>query len=854
MQDISQDLESSGPPTDVVAPDVSLDPIHTLAENLAADMADAWRRGRQVCAEDHFQRHPELLDCRQAAFRLICEEICLRQEAGLNIEKDKFLERFPQWHTEIQLLLECHELLQPELGMPPVSPTGPILDDFHSLAELGHGAQGRVFLARQLSLGDRPVVLKVTARHGREHLSLARLQHTHIAPLYWVHDDPARDQRILCMPFFGTVTLAELLSALKDKPPSERSGKDLLEVLDGAQAKLLVDLPGQGPARPFLARATFPQAMCWIGGCLADALQYAHDRGLCHLDLKPSNILLAGDGQPMLLDFHLAREPISPSHPRLEGIGGTPMYMSPEQRALVAAICDRKPITVSVDGRSDVYSLGLILYQLLGGPVPLPVPAPRLESCNPAVSTGLADILHKCIAARAEDRYRTAAALAADFRRHLADQRLRGVPNRNWRELWGKWRRRRPHALPIAILTCLVLAMALGALGFLYRHDQVQKRERLHALAERLRQAQGLMQNQRYEEAINTLNSGVKLAEDAGAAELAQRLKDQLALATLKHKAAALHAIADDLRFKSSGPVAPRALAALEKNCRELWDNRNRILAIFKERAETALQQQVRTDLLDLAVIWSSLQHRQAGTNAAADHRAALDVLAEAEKLFGSNPVLQRERFLHASALKLNREAHAAAEASERQPPETAWEHYALGRSYLLAGDLEHAATYLDRAVDLDPGGFWPNFYQGICAYRRGKYQDAVSAFRAALTASPKVAVAYYNRGLAYSRISNREHALSDYSQALRLNPNLAEAALNRGLVYFQQKDYHKAGADLKYALAEGSDPATTHYNLALVYLAQKKRADALSHARLALQFQPDYGEARELASKLQRD
>ena len=88
-------------------------------------------------------------------------------------------------------------------------------------------------------------------------------------------------------------------------------------------------------ANSFCAAENYPDIVCRIGICLADAAQYAHDRGLLHLDIKPSNVLVAADGQPMLLDFHLARGRLLEGDAAPAWFGGTPGYMSPEQATCI---------------------------------------------------------------------------------------------------------------------------------------------------------------------------------------------------------------------------------------------------------------------------------------------------------------------------------------------------------------------------------------------------------------------------------------------------------------------------------------------------------------------------------------
>ncbi len=457
---------ADSPPLPADAPSSVSDEVERLAGRLACEMADRWHRGERPTAQEYLDRHPPLRDRPEAAVRLVYEEVCLRQEVGEPDASAEALRRFPEWRAQLEVLLDCHRLLRPE-ATTSFPEAGDHFADFRLVAELGRGAAGRVFLATQPSLAGRHVVIKFVARNGREHLSLARLQHTNIVPIYSAVDDPARNLRALCMPFFGGRALSRVLDDLKGRPASRRTGQDLLACVRSGTGTAPAASPAGSPAADYLARVSYEHALCAIGERLAQGLEYAHERGILHLDVKPSNILLAADGQPMLLDFHLAREPVPAGGAAPDWLGGTPRYMAPEQKAALAAVREGRPVPAAVDGRADVYSLGLVLYEALAGglPDPVPSPLPSLRRFNRQFSPGLAAVVGKCLASEPAARYQRAGLLAADLLRHLADRPLVGVPNRNLLERWRKWRRRRPHAL-LAAGSLLLIVVALGAVGW----------------------------------------------------------------------------------------------------------------------------------------------------------------------------------------------------------------------------------------------------------------------------------------------------------------------------------------------------------------------------------------------------
>lgn len=822
------------------------------AAMLADDMAIRWRRGERPPVEEYLDRYPQLRDHPEIALELVYEEICLQQEFGCSVPTTQLIRRFPQWRAQLEVLVDCHQRFEPN-GVDPTFPVpGESIANFKLLSELGRGAQGRVFLATQPQLADRPVVVKFVPGGGREHLSMARLQHTHIVPLYSVHDFADRGVKGLCMPYFGGTTLARILESLKACPLQQRNGQRFLDELDKAQSVNPENAPGAGPARQFFAHADWLQAVCWIGASLADALDYAHQRGLVHLDVKPSNVLIASDGQPMLLDFHLARSPIHRGEQAPESVGGTAEYMSIELQQALASVRRGTMIERDVDGRSDVYSLGVLLYEALGGCAPTDATnsAIRLDARNEQVSTGLADLVAKCLAPQPGDRYPTAGALSADLRRHLADLPLRGVTNRSLAERWNKWRRRRPHALAmlgmaITLTTSAILLGVVVAMTLTHRIDQA--RAALVEGTEHLRRHQ-------YEESIDAFNRGISQCDLApGQSRLRTELRGKLSLAEHAIAIAELHKAADQLRVLYAADLpSPDALRPIESRCCAVWESCAPLRQSVQSNQAITIEPQVQADLLDLAILWADLHVRLAPVSELDSAQArALDVLDEAERAFGPSAVLYIERQRFADSLGLVAMAKTAAQMAAELPPRSSWEHYALGRSLLANGRVSDASAMFERAVEMNPEGTWPNLYLGTCAFRLGRFDDAITAFTVCTATAPDKAGCFYNRALAYAATGRIDRALTDLTRALDLEPELGIARLNRAMLRYRLKQYDEALMDLQVAFDSGADRASVCYTRALVYLALGDQGQALDQSQRALELDRSRADARTLYDQL---
>jgi tetratricopeptide (TPR) repeat protein len=670
-----------------------------------------------------------------------------------------------------------------------------------------------------------------------------------IVPLYSEHVLRDRNLQLLCMPFLGGATLAQILEALEDRPVAERSGQQIVDVLDRVQARRPSSLQSGGPHRRFIARASYVEAICSVGAALADGLQYAHERGLVHMDVKPSNALLAGDGQPMLLDFHLARSPIGPASAPPAWMGGTLEFMSPEHRRAIEAVREGRPVRDAVDGRTDIYSLGMLLYVALGGVVPESGNAPlaALHRLNPRVSVGLSDVIHKCLCREPGDRYPDAASLAGDLRRHLADLPLRGVPNRSWSERWRKWRRRHPRALSRRGLIGLVLLAAIGAPAATLGISYAQRRD---AVADVLAIGRDRFEGRDYGAAATSFRQGLALIDRLPGFDRQRReLADGLDRATRAGRVAALHELAEAIRFRYglSPPPAEEAPALIRLG-RATWEARDSILRPVDGLPEPETGRRVRSDLRDLVVLWADLRVRYAPAGELVRAREeARRILGEAAAVLGMSPSLERDRSAYSGPRGLDDGPPGPVAESE-----SAWEYYDLGRSYLRSGKPVLAAEQFRRGLELRPQDFWLNFYEGLCDYRLGQFEAAVSAFRACIALAPDSAECYYNRARAYQALDRLDLALADYDRALRISPRLTDAILNRGIIRFRQGRHDAAISDFERALKTTSNRGTLgiiHYNLAVVQQARGDRRAAAVGARAAIELgNPD---ARELLHRL---
>ncbi|MFL5244941.1 MAG: protein kinase domain-containing protein [Gemmataceae bacterium] len=484
---------------------------------------------------------------------------CLEEiEAGHNLDRQTLLARYPEFAAELGEFLEHREqvdrltaplrtfvqatrdatplsgdnlLLEPQQQDGSVSPTATAtFGDFRILREVGRGGMGLVYEAEQISLCRRvalkvlPFAATMDSRHlqrfQNEARAAASLEHPHIVPVYGVGCE--RGVHFYAMKFIDGQTLAALIASQKTGPASGgRESPDepanVVPLNRGAQTPRSAE-PGTIPAivaRTELAprdTAAFRQIAEW-GIQAAEALEHAHSFGIVHRDIKPANLMIDGQGNLWVTDFGLARVGADAGLTMTGDVLGTLRYMSPEQAASQHG---------TLDHRTDVYSLGVTLFELLALEPPfdskdrqellrqIAFEEPRIPRwINKSIPHELETIVLKAMEKAPADRYDTPKEMAEDLQRFLGDVPIQARrPSLLHRT--RKWCRRHQAVVwSAAIVLALGVLMALASLGIAnqriaHENDRIgHERDDARAQRKRAREAVDTMYTEVAEKWMN---------------------------------------------------------------------------------------------------------------------------------------------------------------------------------------------------------------------------------------------------------------------------------------------------------------------------------------------------------------
>jgi serine/threonine protein kinase len=491
-------------------------------------------------------------------------------EAGQKPDRHAFAATHPDIAAELAACLDGLEFIQGAASRLNASEAAsPSLDaefnlaaplgDFQILREVGRGGMGVVYEALQLSLGRR-VALKVLpfastldAKHlqrfKNEAHAAAQLHHTNIVPVFYVGCE--RGVHFYAMQYIDGQSLAAVIAELRGavQPPeagNDPTGPYLPESATDtpASARLSTEQSVRG-------RAHF-QAVARLGVQAAEALEHAHQLGVVHRDIKPANLLVDARGHLWIADFGLAHCQGDAAMTMTGDLVGTLRYMSPEQ-----ALAQR----VTIDHRTDIYSLGATLYELLTlEPAcngrdrqellrQIAFEEPRLPtSYNKAIPAELETILLKAMEKNPAERYATAQELADDLEHFLRDEPIRAKrPTLIQRA--RRWARRHQSVVWSAII-CLVLSSVVlaGAAGWIMRDRAAHRNATEQEVSLAMKEAKELQEQRRWSKALEAVKraQGI-LAGDTGGdwfARLAQARKDLEMVLLL-----------EELRFRPGSPT-----------------------------------------------------------------------------------------------------------------------------------------------------------------------------------------------------------------------------------------------------------------------------------------------------------
>jgi tetratricopeptide (TPR) repeat protein len=619
------------------------------------------------------------------------------------------------------------------------------------------------------------------------------------------------------MPYLGRITLLQILNRAEIRVA--RTGADLLDLLDRLQPPDAA-LVEHAASRRALARRTYAQAIAWWGARMAEALQHAHDRQVLHRDVKPSNVLVTSDGLPMLLDFNLAQEPrIDHSETASAVMGGTLAYMAPEQLQALAEGGSNPG-----DSRDDLYALGVVLFDCLvrrtrtfalpSKSMPMTdalrcaatarrAGAPRLRETHPDVPPALEAVVRRCLAPQPDDRYTSAAQLAADLQAVADDGPLRfarePIPSRCVRWLRGNRRR-------LAVSVPLVLALGISSYSLVGAQLAAARRE--VEVRHGLEEGRNSAREGRLELAASQLAMAAELTEgDRRLKGLLGEIRDEERRVgqtqEIRNSADELFEVGERLRFSLLGfsgdpKVACQwvesALAKFAIPKDPAW-YRQPSIALLDQPRRARLVNEVN----ELLFLWVFALDGDS-------HSARLAVKICDVALAFASPEGPWQAMRQRCTAKLAGEPRPTLAAPRTEGETSARGCFQWAIFSHLEGRTEAVVAWLERATELEPRDYWSHFYLGYSCGRIGQSGRAMEHYQAAVALRPDSPWARCNRALLYHARGEWDRALDDLNRALASpqGADLPEARLVFGLVKQVLGDDGGARAAYESVIAAG--------------------------------------------------
>jgi serine/threonine protein kinase/Flp pilus assembly protein TadD len=724
---------------------------------------------------------------------------------------------------------------------------GTTIGPYKLLEEIGEGGFGVVFLAEQTEPVRRRVALKVlkpgmdtrqvVARFEAERQALAIMDHAHIAKVYDAGATPSG------RPYF------------------------VMELVKGVP---ITDFCDQNHLTPRQRLELF------IPVC--QAIQHAHQKGIIHRDLKPTNVLVSRHDTtpvPKVIDFGVAKalgQELTEKtlFTSVAQMVGTPLYMSPEQ----AGMSD-----LDVDTRSDIYSLGVLLYELLTGTTPFsqqrfrqasydeirriireeepPRPSTRLSDSRvplPSISAqrhtepakltrlvrGELDwIVMKALEKDRNRRYETASAFAADVHRYLDDEPVQACPPSAGYRL-RKFVRRKKRVLATALVLSVALLVAIGGVAWSVGWANRDREARQAAVEQEanlaLKEAERWEEQRRWPEALSAAKRAEGLLAGGGSDDLRDRARELrrdvemvLRLEDARHQGLGGHDNENDFNYAAMD-------AAYRKAFRDYGIN---VEAMPVERASELIRARpIRLELTSALDAWAVLP----AAAPLADKLLAIARAADPDEV--RNHV--RDALRSGEPNKARLAELAASPQVRAQPPSTLC---ALGNALVFADLGGDAVALLRDAQQHHPDDFWINFYLAwaIEPESREPLDEHVRFFSAALALRPGSSMAAYYLGRALFRKERPEEAVVYFRRAAQLDPGWFKAHSVLGGTLAMTGRLDEAIAEFRKAIALEPTIPMAHYNLGLVLWIKGQRVEAVASVRKGLGLRGDKAEPHVL-------